>query len=158
MHVQLLAVCKDAAEEQSIQRQLITMASLLQNGDLCVETRVVVGTNWVTAVKNVYEQGDSIVCFAEQRAGLLQRPLSQILASNINATFYILSTPITQISRSNPYSEIISWLGFIAIILGFGVLQTIILQLSESSLQSMLLILSILPEFWLIWLWNSLFG
>jgi hypothetical protein len=119
---------------------------------------VVVGTNWLTAVKNVYEQGDGIVCFAEQRAGLLQRPLSQILASNINATFYILSTPVIQISRSNPYSEIVSWLGFLVIILGFGVLQTTILQLPEPSLQSMLLILSILPEFWLIWLWNSLFG
>jgi hypothetical protein len=45
-----------------------------------------------------------------------------------------------------------------AIIIGFGVLQARVVQLPEGWLQSVLLILSIIPEFWLIWVWNSLFG
>ena len=158
MHVRLLSLCKDAAEEQSLHRKLIGMESLLQDGKVCVESKMMIGTNWVVAVKNMYEEGDVIVCFAEQRTGLWQRPLSQILESNIKATLYVLSNPSSQRNRSNEHSSAISWLGFIGIILGFGLLQTKVLQLPESSLQSILLILSILPEFWLIWIWNSLFG
>jgi len=158
MHVRLLTLCKDAAEEQSLHRKLIGMESLLQDGKVCVESKMMIGTNWVLAVKNMYEEGDIIVCFAEQRTGLWQRPLSQILESNIKATLYVLSNPSSQRNRSNEHSSAISWLGFIGIILGFGLLQTKVLQLPESSLQSILLILSILPEFWLIWIWNSLFG
>lgn len=158
MHIQLLALCKDAAEEQSLRRTLITMTSLLQHGGVCVDATVAIGTNWVLAVKNNYGPGDVIVCFAEQRTGLLQRPLSQVLESNLKATFYVLSDPTPRTSKSNKHLQAISWLGFIGIILGFGLLQTRVLQLPESSLQSVLLILSIIPEFWLIWVWNSLFG
>lgn len=156
MHVLLLTLCKDPAEEQSLRRRLITMASLLQDGKRCVEIKVVFGTNWLAAVKDIYRTGDRIVCFAEQRAGLFQRPLSQILESNLEATLYVLSSPTP--GKSNKRSQVFSWFGFIAILIGFGLLQTKILQLPESPLQSILLILSILPEFWLIWVWNSLSG
>lgn len=158
MHVLLLTLCKDPAEEHSLRRRLITMASLLQDGRIRVEVKVVFGTNWVAAVKDNYRTSDWIVCFAEQRAGILQRPLSQILESNLKATLYVLSDPTPGKSKSNNLSQVLSWFGFIAILIGFGLLQTKILQLPESSPQSILLILSILPEFWLIWVWNSLFG
>jgi hypothetical protein len=156
MHVVLITLCKDPTEEQSLRRRLITMASLLQDGRLCVEIKVVSGTNWVAAVKDIYRTGDRIVCFAEQRAGLLQRPLSRILESSLKATPYVLSDPTPQ--KSNRILQVFAWSGFLAILIGFGVLQTKILQLPESPLQSILLILSVLPEFWLIWVWNSLCG
>lgn len=158
MHVLLLTLCKDLTEEQSLRRRLITMASLLQDDRLCVEIKVVSGTNWVPAVKDNYRTGDRIVCFAEQRTGLLQRPLSQILESSLEATLYILSDPASGKAKSNNLSQVVPWSGFFAIVLGFGYLQTKILQLPESSFQSILRISSVLPEFWLIWVWNSLFG
>ena len=158
MHVQLIALYKNPSEEPGLRRRLITLASLLQDGKIAVEAKVMIGTNWVVAVKNIYKAGDVIVCFAEQRTGLLQRPLSQILESNIKAPLYILSDPTPPKSKSDWLSDVRSWLGFLVIILGFGILQTKIIQLPGSSFQSILLILSILPEFWLIWLWNSLFG
>jgi len=158
MHVLLLTLCKDPTKEQSLRRRLITMVSLLQDGRLCIEIKMVLGTNWVAAVRDNYRTGDWIVCFAEQRAGLLQRPLSQILEANLKATLYILSDPTPQTSKTSRLSQVFSWFGFLAILIGFGLLQTKILQLPESSLQSKLLILSVLPEFWLIWVWNSLLG
>lgn len=157
-HVQLLALCKDRAEEPSLRRKLVTMASLLQDGRILVEIEVSIGTNWVIAVRNHYKTGDMIVCFAEQRTGLLQRPLSQILESNIQATLFVISGLTPPRSRSNLFSQIGSWLGFMCIIIGFGILQTKVVQLPGSSLQNIFLILSIFPEFWLIWVWNSLFG
>ena len=157
-HVQLLAVCKDRAEEPSLRRKLVTMASLLQDGRIFVEVEVTIGTNWVMAVKNHYKTGDMIVCFAEQRTGLLQRPLSQLLESNLQATLFVISGLMPPRSQPKLSSQVGSWLGFIVIILSFGILQTKIVQLSGSSLQNILLILSIGPEFWLLWVWNSLFG
>ena len=134
------------------------MASLLQDGRILVEIEVGIGTNWVTAVRNHYESGDMIVCFAEQRTGLLQRPLSQILESNLQATLFVISGLTPPRSRSNLFSQIGSWLGFLGIIIGFSILQTKVVQLPGNSLQNIFLILSIFPEFWLIWVWNSLFG
>jgi hypothetical protein len=158
MQVLLLTLCKDPAEEQSLRRRLITVASLLQDGRIYVEVKVAFGTNWVLAVKQNYRLGDRIVCFAGQRAGLLQRPLSQILESNLKATLYVLTDLTLEKSSSNNLLQVLSWFGFMVILVGFGLLQTKILQMSESSFQNILLILSVLPEFWLIWVWNGLFG
>jgi hypothetical protein len=157
-HVQLLGLCIDPAEESSLRRELITMASLLQAGKIVAEARVNRGTNWLDIVKANYETGDMIVCFAEQRTGLLRRPFNQILESNFKATVYILSDTAPQTSIPNRLSEILAWLGCIAIVVGFGILQTKIVQLPEDWFQSVLLILSIIPEFLLIWVWNTIFA
>src|SRR4026209_2078328 len=74
MHVQLLGLCNDAAEEPGLRRVLVAMSFLLQDGRIFVETNVAIGTSWVDAVKFRCQTGDMIVCCAEQRAGLLHRP------------------------------------------------------------------------------------
>lgn len=158
MHVQLLGLCRDANEEPELRRGLVTMASLLQDDRIYVEAKVEVGTNWVDAVKTHYKTGDMIVCFAEQHTGLLRRPLSQVLESNLKATVYIISSLVPQRSTSNSLSQLRTWLGFIGIIVGFGILQANIVQLPEGWLQNILLILSTIPEFWLIWVWGNWSG
>jgi hypothetical protein len=55
-------------------------------------------------------------------------------------------------------TQLILWLGFVAIIIGFGILQVKIAQLPEDWFQSFLFILSIMPEFWLIWIWSNHFS
>lgn len=156
--VQLLGLCEDRAEEPALRRGLVGMASLLEDGKICAEVKVDIGTNWMAIVKAHYKPGDAMVCFADQRTGLLQRPLSQILESSIAATVYILSSPTPQKANSNLLSQISTWLGFIVIIIGFGMLQANIIQLPKGWLQGVLLTLSLLPEFLLIWVWNARFG
>jgi hypothetical protein len=158
MHVQLLGLCKDTTEEPRFRRELITMVSLLQGGKISAEAKVNIGTNWLDIVKTNYRANDMIVCFAGQRTGILRRPLSQILESNFKATVYILSERTPQKPQSNRLLQISAWLGSIGLIIGFGILQAKVVQLPEGWLQSSLLILSIIPEFWLIWAWNSLLG
>ncbi len=51
--------------------------------------------------------------------------------------------------------EIVSWLGSIAIIAGFFWLQVQIDQLNKGWGHTVLLLLSVLGEAYLIWLWNS---
>ena len=157
-HILFLTLCPDEAREASLRRQLITMSAMIQDGKIRADLQVEAGTNWVNAVKSNSESGDIIVCFAGQRTGLLHRPLSQILQSNLQAPVYILSDLHDQSpSRSNWSSQLLIWAGSIGIILGFGILQATAIRLPEAWLQNIFLILSIIPEFWLIYAWHSRF-
>lgn len=158
VRIQLLGLCKDAAQEPGLRRGLITMASLLQDGKVSAALKVEIGTRWVDAAKRNYQAGDMIVCFAEQRAGLLHRPLSQILQSNLKAPLYILSGLYPQdLSRSNWLPQIMSWTGSVGIIVGSFLLQVRITSLPPDWAQTTLMILSVFGEIWLIWGWNNLF-
>jgi len=158
MHIQLLGLCKDTTEESRLRRELITLACLLQDGKTTAKAQVDIGTSWLNAVKANYETGDVIVCFAEQRTGLLQRPLSQILESNFKSTVYILSDLALQQPKPGRLAQLGAWLGSIGIIIAFGILQAKIVQYPEGWLQNILIILSVIPEFWLIWLWGGRFN
>jgi len=155
--VQFLGLCKDAAKEPSLHRQLVTMSALMGD-EVSTEAKVEIGMSWVDAVKRNSQTGDMIVCFEEQRAGLLHRPLSQILESNLNFPVYILSGLYPQKSKSNWLSQVSVWSGFIGIIIGFYILQVKIDQLPKDWIQNGLLIFSIILEFSLIWVWNNLFS
>ena len=159
MPIQLIGLCQDWSQEPSIRRGLVTISALICDGRVCAEAKVEIGTSWVEVAKNNYQPGDMIVCFAEQHAGLFQRPLSQILQSNMKAPMYILSGLIPENpARSNWLSQIMVWLGSIGIIAGSALLQIRITSLSENWAQTTLLILSVIGEAWLIWGWNSLFS
>src|SRR6266511_2426274 len=155
--VLLISLCKDSKQESSLRRALIILCAILQNGRIRVETKVEIGMNWVDVVKHNYQAGDMIVCFAEQRAGLLQKPLSQILASNLTVPIYVVSGVHIPMPKSNWLTQVTAWLGSIGIIAGFGLLQVKIMQVSEGWFQTLLLILVVISEIWLIWVWDSRF-
>ena len=157
-HVLLLSLCQDSRQELSLRRALIILCAMVQDGRIPVETKVEIGMNWVDVVEGNYQTGDMIVCFAEHRAGLLQKPLSQILASNLTVPVYVVSGVSVPRPKSNGLAQVTAWLGSIGLIAGFGLLQIKIMQVPGGWFQSMLLILSIIPEFWLIWVWDSRFG
>jgi hypothetical protein len=117
------------------------------------------GTSWVEAVKQNSQPGDMIVCIAEQRVGLWQRPLSQILQSNMDNPVYILSGLSHQNpSRSNWRSQVMAWVGSLGILVGAFLFQIRIVSMPSDWVQTILLIFSVISEAWLIGNWNSLFG
>jgi len=156
-HIKFISLCNDATQEPSLRRGLATMSAMVKDGNVSAEAEVVSGRNWVEVVKTRQQAGDMVVCCAEQRAGLMQRPLSQILQSDLDMPLYILSGLYPQNdSRSNWLSQAAVWLGFIAIILGFFTLQIKIDQLAQDW-TIILQLLTTAVEFWLIWVWNNLF-
>jgi hypothetical protein len=157
-HVLLLSLCTDSAQEPSLRRSLIHMAAMVQDGHVLAEVKVEMESSWVDAVKRNHQPGDTIVCFAEQRAGLLHRPLSQILQSNLKIPVYILSGLYQPKPKWSLLPQIMAWLGFLGILTGFFLLQINIVQASKGGMQSILLIFSLIPEYWLIIFWNSLLG
>ena len=156
-NVQFLALCKDTRQELSLRRIWATMSMMMQLGGVSAEAKVEIGTSWVDVVKRNYQTGDMIVCFAEQRAGLLQKPLSQILESNLIIPVYVVSGVHIPKPKSNWLVYVTAWLGSIGIIAGFGLLQVKIMQVSEGWFQTLLLILVVIFETWLIWVWDSRF-
>lgn len=156
-HVLLLGLCRNESEEPSLRRGLATMSAIMQTGKVSADIKIEIGTNWVDAVKRNYQPGDMIVCFAEQRAGVFHKPLSQILRSRLTVPVYILSAPSLQKFNSNWPTQLIVWSGFIGIIIGFGILQLRIVQLPRDWFQNVLFILFTVLEFWLIGVWNNFF-
>lgn len=156
--VQLLGMCKDIGQEASLRRQLVTMSALIQDANVSVQTRVEIGTSWVDVLRRHYQTGDMIVCTAGQHTGIRRKPLSQILEANFQAPLYVLSDLSTETDKSDRLTQVIAWLGFIGIVAGFFVLQARVVDVTQGGFQTVLLALLLVPEFWLIWIWNNLFG
>lgn len=156
--VQLLALYKDPDQEPSLRRDLITMAALIQDANVPVEIKIEKGTNWLEAVKHIYHTGDMIVCPFEQPVGIQRKPLTQILESKLKVPIYIFSRPPQAKPQYIGLMQLTAWLGFVGIIVGFFVVQLKVIQLEKDPFQSILLILLLIPEFWFVWAWNSLFS
>jgi hypothetical protein len=157
--IQLLSLCKDIANKPSLHRQLVLMSALMGHSRISTEAKVEMGTNWVDAVKRNYQTGDIIVCFAEQCDGFLRKPLSQILEENLDTPILILGGHYhEQPSRLNPLSRTAFWIGVISIITAAFFLQIWIMSLPRDWSQTTLLILAVITELWLIWVWNQLFS
>ena len=158
-HVQFLSLCNDAAQEPGLRRGLVTLSAMVKDDRISVEAEILFGTDWVQAVKSRSQPGDTVVCFAEQRVGVLRRPLSRVLESELNVPLFILSGLYPQNdSRSTWPAQAVAWGGSIAIIIGFFMLQVRIDHLTKDWVHMILPMLSIPAEVWMIWAWNNLFA
>ncbi|HEX9333675.1 MAG TPA: hypothetical protein VF896_17415 [Anaerolineales bacterium] len=156
--VQLLGLCKDTSQEPALRRELITVSALIQDAKVSVEIKVEIGTDWVDAVKHNYQKGDMIVCIAEQAIGIRRQPLSQILESRMQVPVYILSKLQPPKPQTYGLARATAWSGFLGIMVGFFLLQVKIIQVSKDGFQTLMLLLLLIPEFWFIKIWNSLFS
>jgi hypothetical protein len=99
-----------------------------------------------------------VVCWDGQQTEALRKPMSQLLQAELQVPLLILSSGrLHTISHANKSQQIIAWLGFLAIIIGFLLLQIKILTLSDNWTIG-LEIASTAIEFWLLWGWNSWFA
>jgi len=156
-HIKFLGLCSDMVQELSLRRRLATMTAIVNYDNVSAEAEVISGRDWVEAVKSRWQAGDMVVCCAEQRTGLLQKPLSQILQSDLDVPLYILSGLYPQNdSHSDWLAQAVAWIGFIAIITGFFMLQVKIDHFAKDW-TIVLQVLTAAIELWLIWAWNNLF-
>jgi hypothetical protein len=155
--IRLLGLYRDEEEELALRRELVMASALIRGAKVYVEVTLERGTNWVEAVRSIYQDGDIIVCLTDQFTGIRRKPLSQILESNFKTTIYILSETPRQEQKSGWLSQVIAWSGLVAIVGGFFLLQVGITRMPRDGFQTLLLILLLVPEIWLVQLWNSLF-
>lgn len=157
-HIKFIGLYSDAGTELAMRRALVTMSSMMNYGSVTSDLEVINDKSWVDNLKSYINQGDLVVYWDTQTAGSLRSPLSQLLQTDLNVPLYIVrggSTP--QAARSAWSSQVVAWIGFIAIMLGFFFLQTKIYQLANSWATTLAL-LSVTVEFWLIWVWHKWFN
>lgn len=155
VQVRFLGLCEDVLQESSLRRKLITMSAMLNDGGVRADMEIIAGSDWVGAVRSRWQADDMVVCLAEQRAGLLQKPLSQMLASNLNMPLTILpglAPPLSE--RPRWQVQLAAWTGLVVIITGFFLLQAGIYQ-AGGEWATVLMLGSLAVEFWLVWAWNK---
>jgi len=158
VQVLFLGLYSDPAQELGLRRELVTMSAMVKDERVSANAEVFFGKDWVDAVRMRSQTGDMVMCLAEQRVGLSQKPLSQILQSELHLPIYILSDLYPQnISNSNWLTQIIAWTGSAAIIFAFFLLQVRIDHLVKDWAHIVLLLLTIPAEVLIIWGWNSFF-
>jgi len=158
LNVLLISLTKDYEEEAQLRRKLITMASIIKGPNVSTEILIEHGNDWVRRVRKIWRTGDSVACFANQKVGLMRKPLDQALKSSLDASIYILSG---YLPAKNPISKNISnalyWLGSLTIISGFFWAEVKVVQLPQDWAHTALMYASVFVEIAFVWLWNSLF-
>jgi hypothetical protein len=153
-----LTVAYDVSTVYRAMRRLAHLSAITRDDRVSVETQIAEAGDWVPAVRACWRPGDLVICHAEQSVGLIgwRRPLSQVLLGRLSAPVCILSGfyAADQLVPRNPVMPIAAWVVPLLIIGLFFWLQARIVQLPDSSFESLLLLSSVLIEFCLIWLWH----
>jgi hypothetical protein len=156
--VQFLGLYQDAFEEPGLRRKLVTLSAMVRDERVSAGMEVLPGKDWVEIVREHSQAGDMLVCFAEQRSGFSQRPLSEVLQSELDLPVYILSGLYPRGAvRPNRLAQLTAWSGSLAMGLGFFLLQIRIVHLAKDGFQIALLLMTVGLELWMIWAWNGLF-
>lgn len=157
-HIEFLGLCREATQEQELRRALITASAIANCGKVSTGTRMLFGKDLLTLIKTNIQPTDIVVCWDEQTSAFSQRTLNQLLRSDPDLSLYVLSG-IEPPSRPRIAwtVQLTAWLGFIAIIVSFFILQVKISQ-TATDITTLLLLLTTAVEFWLITVWNNLIG
>lgn len=148
--VQFIGLCSDAVHELELRRVLAAISAMVTYGNASAESEIVLGKDWVKNIKSRLQEGDTVVCLEEQHTGLLHADLGA-------PVYFIPEDKPRKTMRSNWLSHAAAWTGSIAIIVFFFFIQIEIDHLANGWI-TVLQLLSVAGEFWLIWFWNSLLG
>lgn len=159
LSVLLLGVARDAASEAALRRSLVTIAAFLEaNSRACApEIRIEQGRDWISKVRAILAPGDMLACYSEGRAGMLERPLSDVLASGLSMPVYTFAGLRGEGGRRpSILAQVVSWAGSLGSIGAFMLLQARIVIGIQGWPQSVLLLITLLAEVGTVWLVNSL--
>ena len=155
LSVILLSMCAGASDELQLERKLITLAALIRDPHVVVETHIEYGRNWPRGLKSILADGDVILCHAEQKVGLRHKPLVSVLDA-LHVPVWTLSGfyPSSFTPRPHRLTELTFWFVALAILAGFFYLQIQINSLPSGWVENTMLYISVLVEIVLLWAWN----
>jgi len=158
--VLLLSVAQNWDEEPCPRLHLSDLIALTRKLPIRVESELIVGQQWTNAVCEVWQPGDLVVCHAGQTISMpggTRYPLSVALSNRLGEPVLILDGLYREpLHCPRSYvMEVAGWGVALAIIATFGALQIWITQHVMGWASQILLILSVLAEIGLIWIWNQ---
>lgn len=153
--VLLVGQCLKPEEELTWRRQIVALASLVQERSrITVEFRVGRFADWTQILKPLLTEGDLVICHWEQSRGWVWRRNN--LAHQLGATFNVPTCELSGLygrlpSRStSPAQRALAWVTPILVILLFAVIQHEIQTLTTGWVTPVALSASILIELILI--------
>ncbi len=158
--VLLIGVAPNPTGEAQLRRSLARLAGFLREHSSAagrVEFRIEAGRDWIAGLRTIVRPGDMIGCYSEQTVGVMERPLCDVLSSDIGLPVYAFSG--LRAARKHPrkrLSQAASWLASLASIGGFLLLQARIVIAAQGWLQTVLLLMTLGAEVGLLWFVNSL--
>jgi hypothetical protein len=145
------------------ERRLTTIAAILRDPRLHIETQVFSSRSWLKIARQVWQPGDLLVCPAEQAiaTGIGKRtPLAIALVSAFKAPVYRLKGFYQQPPASLPnwIKAIPYWIVILATIAGFFKFEAMVDASVKGWIGQVLLLVIVAIEIGLIYLWASLIG
>jgi hypothetical protein len=161
LSVLLLGVAHNPAMEAELRRGLITIAAFLEEGSRHVyrpEIQVKCGGDWPSQIGALLRPGDLLACYADGRSSVFERPLSDTLSRALDVPIYTFQGPGAERAPQNRLAQAASWMGSLACIGGFVLLQARIVTTFQGWLQSVLMLIALGAEVGSLWFVNSLSG
>ncbi len=172
LSILLFGIAPDPMEEASLRRQLVTIAAFVEaeysrmglarsgaGRSQRVDIRIECGREWLAKLRSLLQPGDLLACHSEDRVGLLERPMSDILSSNLTMPIYTLSGLNSEHRQPRSYvAQAAAWLISLASIAGFFVMEARVVTAIQGWEQSALLLVALIGEAGLIWVVNSILG
>ena len=164
-HLDVLLISKvtNTDESMSARRRLTTIAAMTRDSHFKVEKQVVFSNRWDQALRPYWQQSDMILCPAEKTIENLfgkTTPLSQALSVHFKAPVYTFGGLYKPSTRHLPswLRQIPFWLGFLIIISIFFYIEADVDQSIHGWVGQTLLIMVMLVEIGLIYVWNLITG
>ncbi len=157
--VLLVGVAANAEGESELRRSLVAVEAFVAAQGHRVELQTAFGRGWLEKVRPQVRPADLVACYEEEGAGISRQPLSDVLARGLQVTVHDLTDTLRPFSSRRPMlPQVAAWLGSIVILAGFLVLQAKIVVEMQDWTQTVTLVITLVPEIALIWLWNSILG
>ncbi len=155
-HRQVVLMIRPSHEENEFQARInsSTLAAIIQDSGIIVETHLVLGQSLVQAVSNYAQPEDLFVCFeGHQEGGLFKKSqVAEMVARSTQLPVYLLRGPIPEVAESVP-ARLIDFLLLAACLVSlvaFFALEVWIDRISSGALHAVLQILAVLVEVWII--------
>ena len=155
-----LSVVQSLNEEPCAWLQLSDLIAWTNGLPTKVESELIQGKSWIDAVYEAWQPGDLVICQAGQTIsmpGAERYPLGVALCNRLDAPVLVLTGLYREsLRRPRTRTAEVAWWGVaLALVAAFGVLQIWISRIATGWASQFLLILSVLAEVGLIWIWNQ---
>jgi hypothetical protein len=172
LRILLLGIAPDSSTAAEVRRRLVTVAAFIREEQARIgpalarggsahapEIVIEAGRRWIGGVESVLREDDLLACYSQPSPGFLERPLDGILGSALNRAVYIFTgPPVPRSGLRHTLGQAAAWLGSLASIAGFLLLEMRIVPMAAGWVQTALLLILLGVEVGWIWLWNSWFG
>jgi hypothetical protein len=156
-----LVLVDDEEEFLPVSYSMINMKAITSSNSLTVNAVLVKAGDWLKKLNELYRPGDRIACQAEQsvKNGFLRTlPIGDYLHDTLGITPLEISGFYRpeQVQYRIWLRSLVTWLGFLVILIGFTLLEIQIDRQLHSAAATLTLIFLVTVEIGILWGWESL--